>query len=302
MFSYTQSTTITNFSNPNPNPTISIAHKYTLSPLTTTTHHFTAKSATMSPTALTQQITHLLSELSHCLNLCTSVLQNRRLGSTHSALDTLQSTLTLSSQTISAEFSSLRNLIGSRMDLGDEVSRTAISRATRDLREDVVEKLEKIAFPREGRRGERAGFRELGRRVEGIEFEVSKILEGLGGRLRATKAERLTPTKPTAYHHGEGRRQDEVCISLKELDLLMAHMKNSWIEKVDSRGQRVWVNALDEKKIVLEKPEGFIKGMRVREKEARKVVRTPTWEQEQRQKESVRGEKRDDVWENGRGW
>jgi hypothetical protein len=254
----------------------------------------------MSPQALTQQITLLLQELSHCLDLCTSILANRRLGPTHSALDTLQSTLTLSSQSISTSFSTLRKLIGSRMDLGDEVSRTAIGRASRDLKEEVVGRLEEIAFPREGRREERAGFRELGRVVEGIEWEVSKTLESLGQRLQVVKSA-PRPTS-TPQHKHKGRKPDEVCISLKELDLLMAHMKNSWVEKVDSRGKRIWINALDEKKFVLERPDGFIKSLRVTEKEGRKVVRTPTWEQEQRQKEGVRRERRDDVWENGRGW
>jgi hypothetical protein len=168
------------------------------------------------------------------------------------------------------------------MEAGDETSRSVVREAILDI-EDIKSRLHEIA------RGERGnpGFNELLRQVERIEDSVSSAVSSLGRRLQAAKP---TPAP---------KRKDEITVSTKELDMLVAHMKNSWLEKVVA-GRTVWVNALDEKRIVLVYPVGgFVKGG------GRKVVRTPTWEQEEieREERARRNRRsRDDVWDGGRGY
>lgn len=250
----------------------------------------------MSPTAFKQQINQLLSELSRGLELCNAVLTNRRLGSTHAALDSLQTGLTLAISGTTTEFSTLRKLIGSRMDLGDEQSRTSLNRAIREVQGDVNTRLMDIAYPR-GERERRdqqkpPGFRELLKKIERIENEVSHTLEGLGQRLQASKP---VPKPTTTPEKTKPKfKADEVVISPKELDHLLEHMKNSWIE-TRVVGKPLWVNVFDDKKVSWERPvSGFVREMEIK----KKVVRTPMWEQEQ---EYQRKPKRD-VWEHQGGW
>lgn len=270
MFSYTSKITIT--SNKNQTHPITVAHTYNpMSPSQSST-------ATMSPTAFTHQFTHLLAQISSSLDLCTTIPTTRRLGTTHHALDTLTSSLHTTTHSLTTEFSTLRALLGSRMDLGDDTARTALKTSIRAI-EAVKARLSDIAYPqgKERREDNLPGFRELARRVEAIEYESSRAIEALGQRVRAEKAPRK--------REGDGEAG--------ELERLRAMVRNSWVEMVRG-GERCWVNVADEKVVVYIRPvEGFVKV----EGKAKKVVRTPTWEQEQRQKE-----RREDVWEDGRGW
>ena len=314
MFSYTQKITATQTP-----PTIQSFNKdrrykstklapeqYNIYSTTTTT----TTTTTMSPSAFKQQVTQLLSEFNHCLELCNAVLANRRLGSTHQAMDNLQTGLTLSTQSISTEFNTLRKLIGSRMDLGDDTARNSLNRAIREVQSDIQSRLTDIAYPKvdhERREQKAPGFRELLKKLERIEYDVSLNLESLGQRLQAAKAPK--PSTPAPKKEEKLRpKSEEVTVSLKELDHLMQHMKNSWVEK-KVEGKSLFVNVFDDKKVSWERPEGFVKFLPA----PKKVVRTPTWEQEEQQKRAhiprtaTRGARptsyvREDIWDNTRGW
>ncbi|KAG9228644.1 hypothetical protein BJ875DRAFT_489656 [Amylocarpus encephaloides] len=253
----------------------------------------------MSPTAFKQQIDQFITELHRCLELCDAVLRYRRLGSTHLALDQLQDGLALSSRVVSSEFMRFRTQIGPRMDLGDELSRNYLNRAIREVKSDVQTRLHDIAY-REGPQDKTPGFGQILKKVDRITDEITIDLSSLALRLEATKPkpapEKLQ--KPKLKH-------DEVIVSLEELDMFMSHMKNSWKEKETSEGRRYWVNHFDDKVIVWERPEGFVNAMPVKRgerKEARRFVRTPTWEQEQAQKGPRQRRQREDVWQDSRAW
>ncbi|KAF4630476.1 hypothetical protein G7Y89_g7661 [Cudoniella acicularis] len=236
----------------------------------------------MSPSAFKQQVTQLISELTRCFELCDAIRANRRLGSTHEALDSLQYGLKESAHGIQLEFNALRKVIGSRMDLGDETARNSMNRAIREVQTSIQARLFDIAYrkrDRETHDPELPGFRDLLRKVERIEDTASDTLEDLGQRFESEKQEAAKP-KPQPQPKKEAPKPkpktDEAIISLKELDYLINHMKNSWVEK-SVAGKSLYVNVFDDKKTQWEKPEGFIKALPRQPKPAR----TPTWEQQQ---------------------
>jgi hypothetical protein len=268
------------------------------------TYHSTA--AAMSPTAFKQQVSTLLSELLECDNIIEAIRVNRRLGTTEK-LDRLQSGLETSRVTIEADFNDWRRLVGSRMELGDEMSRGVLARAISDLRGTVQKKLKDVATNRVRERHEREvpGFGELYRRWQAIEVTVIQAIHTLGDRLEAAN---LTP-KPTPSPQPRPQPQepakparpqpksDEAIVSIKELILLTDHLKNSWIEK-SVGGRSCFVNMFDEREIAWEKPNGFVKMLPAQPKQA---PRRAHFEDEP-EPERRRRPTREDSWDTGRGW
>jgi hypothetical protein len=256
----------------------------------------------MSPTPFKQQITQLLSELNRCHELCMAIRQNRKLGPTTDALDNLQSTLASDASSIQTSFVTLRKLLGSHMDLGDDSSRNALNRSIREVQSEIEPKLADIAYKRrEKGETEVPGFRELTRKWKKIEESVDSTLEALGQRIEESKS-----TPPPKQHKTEPKpekksqqkpiqhKTDEVVISLKELDHLLEHMKNSWVEK-SVAGKVLYVNCFDDKRSQWEKPEGFIRPLPVK---TTKPTRVPTWEQQEQEtgrRRTAREEER--AWE-----
>ncbi|KAE8448956.1 hypothetical protein EG329_008752 [Mollisiaceae sp. DMI_Dod_QoI] len=231
----------------------------------------------MSPTAFKQQIAQLVSELEKCDDLCQAIRSNRRLGSTSDALDLLQHDILNSATSIDSSFKALRSIIGSRMDLGDELARSKLNHSIRELQLTIQPRLSEIAYRR--REGstrdlvEIPGFRKLNERWIKIHYDVSENLESLGHRLKAlAKSSDSAPTPKPAFKKSEpvpaaaaGRvaRHDESIISNRQLDDLVAHMKMCWVEK-EERGEVVYVNVFDEKKVQWERPSGYVKALESR--------------------------------------
>ena len=225
----------------------------------------------VSPTAFKQHMNQLLSDFTRCHELCYSILQNRRTGSKHESLDRLQEGLRSSANVINIEFAALRKIFGSRMDLGDEIARLAIKANIREIEFDIMKKLSDIASRRhEGL----PGFRDMLRHVERIEDSVADELAALGRRLERPAEKKVEIPKPAPAK----KKQDEIVISIKELEKYTHQMKNSWMETVVS-GQILYVNCWDEKKNQWERPSGFIKEV----PKLPKVRRAPSWERTSRQ-------------------
>jgi hypothetical protein len=246
----------------------------------------------MSPTAFKQQVAQLVSEITRCFELCDAIRTNRRLGSTHEALDQLQLGLKDSAHEIQIEYGTLRNVIGSRMELGDETARTTLTKAIRDVQSSIQPRLNDIAYRRrDSRDPEVPGFRELSRKLAKVEGGVLEALESLGRRLGEPKPEIPKPTTTPKQPQKPKLKLDEAVISLKELEALMGHMKNSWVETAVA-GKILYVNVFDDKKSQWDRPKGFIKALPHAPKPA---TRHPTWEQSPRPA-------RDDFWNNPNGW
>lgn len=268
----------------------------------------------MSPTALKQQVTQLRSELTSCLELCTTILSTRRLGSTHVSFDALYSALPLTIQTITTKSHTLRKLLGSRMDLGDETSRNIINRAIRDVQTDIEPRLQNIAHPprRDRSSGEPQvpGFKEILRKVSGVEWEVCNALESLSERLQAEKSKPVQAPAPEPKTK-KSRDGDEVLVNIKELAQLLDHLKASWVE-YSSEGRKYYVNVFD-KTTTWERPEGAFIQSSQPSSAPRKAVRTTTWEQDRSSRETreMRNPRvshdgarfsGDRTWEDGKGW
>lgn len=145
----------------------------------------------LAPTALKQQVTQLLSELTSCLELCTTIVSTRRLGNTQTSFDALYSSLPMTIQAITTQSLTLRKILGSQMDLGDETSRNVLSRAIRDLQTDIKARLQNIAHPprrdRTSSGPQALGFRDILQKISGVEWEVCEALDSLSSRLQAEK-------------------------------------------------------------------------------------------------------------------
>ena len=223
----------------------------------------------MSPGAFRQQMLQLLSELTRCYELCNSVRQNRRIGSKHEALDSLQDGLASSISGLQIEYDTQRAAVGARMDIGDEQARHEISHSTRIVTNDIRTRLEDIAFKRDSSDGHSSSsrgrshgprFRDLLKKWYRTESNVEDTLQRLSHRLEPGLAPLPEPSpKPVEK---PSHKKDELVVSLKQLDHLLAHMKQSWEEKVIA-GQLVYVNCFDASKTRWERPEGdFIKTVR----------------------------------------
>lgn len=244
---------------------------YYTTPPTTSSYYTTP--TTMSPTAFKQQVSQLIAELEKCDDLCQAIRANRRVGSTTEALDLLQHDILSSATSIDSQFKTLRSIIGSRADLGDEVSRSNLNHSIRELQLTVQTRLSEVAYKRRGERDpiEVPGFRKLNERWVKIHFDVSETIESLGLRLKS-KVETVTPKpvlkKTSPEPTTRVPRYDESIISNGQLEDFIAHMKNSWEER-ESRGEIYYVNVFDRAKTQWERPTGaFIKAL-----PARKTVR-----------------------------
>lgn len=259
----------------------------------------------MSPTAFKQQVGQLLAELAKCNELCNAIRENRRVGSVHQALDNLQSGFKDSASRIQVEYAASRKIIGSRMELGDETSRSFLSRAIRDVLSSIQPRLHDVAYRRrESHDPQLPGFRDLSRKLANIEADVLDALNDLARRIDAAKPE---IPKPTTFKHAPKPQQqqpqpqqprpqqkDDLIVSKKELDILVQHMKNSWHE-VSVAGKILYVNAFDDQKSRWDRPEGFIKTL----PRAPKPATRPTREHAGRQPPPP---PRNDNWNRPDGW
>ena len=270
-------------------------------------------SATISSTAFRQQVTQLLSDLTRCYELCDAILTNRRLGSTHESFDRLQDGLKASASEIQLRFNLLRKVIGSKMDQGDEKARSAMEISVRDTQMEVRAKLFDIANKRRDRRdsAKLPSFKDLLRRCRMIEREVTDTLQSLGQRVEEKKSDdkkNTTTTKTYAVKSTvdkyEGHNEnEEVTIRLKDLDTLLNHMKNSWVEKWVA-GEMLYVNKFDAAKTQWERPTGYIKQL------ARSSRRSSVTSSRDSRRSSVGGwdipqrgkATRDDIWYDPSGW
>jgi len=247
----------------------------------------------MSPTAFKQQVAQILAEMTKCYQFCDAVRENRRLGSTHEALDKLQSDIKHGAWNIQSAYDELRDDYGSRVELGDETARTALNRAIRTVQSNIQTRLSEIAYrQRDSHNPENPGFRKLNDKMTNVEADVLDDLESLGTRFKNATMEVPKPTTPKQPVKPKPKA-DEVIILSKDLDILMQHMKNSWIE-TSVAGEIFYVNAFDDKKTQWERPNGFIKASP--RAVPKPTTRHPTWEQPSRRPA------RDDTWSNGRGW
>jgi hypothetical protein len=272
----------------------------------------------MSSTAFRQQVTQLLSDLARCYELCDAILKNRRLGSTHESFDRLQDSLKASASEIQLQFNLLRKVIGSKMDQGDEKARSAMQISVRETQMEVRAKLFDIAYKRRDGRDspELPGFRDLLRRWRMIEREVTETLQDLGKRLEDKKTDDKKDKKATMksyavrsatsdkYEHVD--ENEEVTIRLKDLDTLLNHMKNSWVEKWVA-GEILYVNKFDAAKTQWERPTGYIKQL---SRSSRRSSTTSSRDSRESRRSSVgswdlpRRSKttRDDIWYEPNGW
>jgi hypothetical protein len=288
----------------------SSAHTYTDLPLP---QHTT----TMSSTAFRQQVAQLLSDLTRCDELCDAIQNNRRLGSTHESFDRLQDSLKSSAGEIQLQFNLLRKVIGSKMDQGDEKARSAMEISVRDTQMEIRAKLFDIAYKRRSGRDspELPGFRDLLRRWRLIEREVTDTLQNLGQRLEEKKTDdkkekkdkKKTTTKTysvkSTVEDEEHEENDEVTIRLKDLDTLLNHMKNSWVEKWVA-GEILYVNKFDSAKTQWERPSGYIKELtrssrRSSTTSSRDSRRSSvgSWDLPRRRRTTI-----DDSWSDPSGW
>jgi hypothetical protein len=279
----------------------------------------TPVSTMSSSTAFRQQVTQLLSDLTRCYELCDAILTNRRLGSTHESFDRLQDGLKVSASEIQLQFNLLRKVIGSKMDQGDDKARSAMETSVRDMQMEIRAKLCDIAYKRRDGRDspELPGFRELLRRWRMIEREVADTLQGLGQRLEEKKAEKKSDdkkktttksyeVKSTADIYEEQEATEEVTIRLQDLDILLKHMKNSWVEKWVG-GDILYINKFDSAKTQWEKPTGYIKQLprssrrssttSSRDTRGSRRSSADSWELPQRRKTT-----RDGIWYDPSGW
>ena len=209
--------------------------------------------AVMSPTAFQHQITDLVAHLLRCREHCDDIVANRRISREHGNLDNLRAGLKTCSNSIWFEFNALRNVLGSRIELGDETARYAVSRNIRDLEASVEHRLRDIA----ARRNDGPpGFKDILRRVERIEEKVKTAMMDLGSRFGA-----VAPASTAVIQirpNPKVKPSKSKRVSFTEMDNLRHHLKDSW-EETRVGSSILYVNCYDKTKTQWTRPSGYIK-------------------------------------------
>jgi len=228
-----------------------------------------------SPNAFRLLFFRLQSELTRCYELCIAVRQNRRIGNKHEALDGLEEGLASTISSLQIEYDTLYRIVGSRMDLGDEVARSELNHTISALSNDIRTRLEDVAYKREssdgysqssrGRRT-RPGFNDLARKLNRLEAIVEDTLACLSHRLDPMLLLPATPEPKVKLPKKPAHSKEKHVLSLQEVDRMMAHMKRCWEEQLVD-GNILYVNCWDSNDTQWEKPEGgFIKGLGLKSK------------------------------------
>lgn len=225
----------------------------------------------MSPTTFKFQVAQLQSELTFCIQYCQDIRTNRHLAGTKN-LDGLQNALESAEISIPNNFNTFRRIAGSQLDAGDDRARREMNQHILDVQSKIKPQLKEIAHPSrksDKHERQRAGFKDLLREWEFIFHDVSDTMRSLSRRIELYSTDK--PDIKTA--EPKTKKTDEVTITLKELDHLLDHIKNSWEESIVA-GAFMYTNAFD-KKQQRERPEnGFIKML---PRSTR--PRTPSWDQ-----------------------
>jgi hypothetical protein len=216
----------------------------------------------MSPTAFQHLVTDLVAHLHKCRQLCDRIYSNRHISRENGNLENLRAGLKTCSNSIWFEFNALRNIVGSRLDLGDDTARHSLKRNISDLESHVEARLRDI----EHRRNEGPpSFRDILRRVERIEEKAKTVLIDLGRRLECKPAGKPAHKPavliPIPHHKTKSPKPKKIegaIVSVKERDNLRWHLMNSWEERLVG-GMILYVNCQDETRTQWSKPEGFIK-------------------------------------------
>jgi len=250
----------------------------------------------MSPIAFKKLVEKLESELERCAELCHSVRVNRHISRTHEGLDNLESTLRLAPGTITLSYEAAKQHVGSRMDLGDDIARDEMIRHISEVQSHIGAKLEDLAHPsRPRRKGEKesAGFKGLLRQWKITEASVTYTVSDLRKRIEWNSAKKPAPnpiprpatfSRPSMSRPTEVPRSttaprpkpdaDEAVVSLKELDKLLDHLKNSWYEEYVG-DDILYINVADKSKRTWRRPTGaYIRS----ESHLAKPARTGSWE------------------------
>lgn len=214
----------------------------------------------MSPTAFQHQITDLVSHLLRCRELCDSIVANRHIGREHVNLDNVRAALKTCSNSVWFEFNALKNLLGSRMELGDETARYSLSYNIRDLHSGVESRLRDIALRRiDGP----PGFKDILRKVERIEEKVKTVMIDLARRLgapipapiRLPVEQSLSILAPLPARQISTRTKKVVSFVEEKP---RNHLMDCWEER--NVGDRIlYVNCYDETKMQWTRPSGYIK-------------------------------------------
>jgi hypothetical protein len=260
----------------------------------------------MSPAPFAQQVSYLIDTLSSCETHCNNIRLNRSLGSKTINLDNLQSSLTASVVAIESRFATLERLLGSQIQLGDDISRNALNRSIRELEFDIETRLNDISNRKERAKGsgdekvKKMGFGIMNEKVLRIEGEVVYLLDDLARRVETSQQHQQQQQQqypePLPQQKKQHHEEDEAVISLQELGVLVQHLKNSWIEK-NVNGRILYVNCFDDKVSQWDMPEGgFIRSLprtKKSDSEKRERVREEEEAEEERRRRKQKKERRE---------
>jgi hypothetical protein len=192
----------------------------------------------MAPSDLKYLVGQLTLKIQSCDDLCNDIHKYRRLGAKHENLDSLQLELRSSGRSISQEFSAQRKVYGSRFEHGDDISKALVNSSITKI-SDIEQRLNAIA--RRENEGS-PGFSNMLKKLRAVEDDVHEMLSTLGPRL-----DYQAPKAPP--------KRDEAKIQARDVERYVAHMKNSWAEKLID-GRIFYENALDPNLDTWECPKG----------------------------------------------
>jgi hypothetical protein len=233
------------------------------------TSYYYPAAAAMSPAAFQHRVTDFVAHLLRCREHCDAINANRYISREHGRLENLRAALKTASNSVWFEFNALRNVLGSRMDLGDETARHALSHNTRDLEVIVESRLRDVALRRiDGP----AGFKDMIKKVERIEEKVKTAMIDLGGRLGHGSSRALVafaapsalvssrpavivvPSRPKRRATTKPKK-----VKFVEVDSSSRHhLKDSWEETLVGNTV-LYVNCYDRTKTTWVRPDGYIK-------------------------------------------
>jgi hypothetical protein len=234
----------------------------------------------MSPTSTTSfkfLIAQFQGEITRCVEYCEDIRRNRKLEGTTN-LSNLQNALESAEMSIPTNFSTFRIIAGPQMESGDDRARREMDQHILDIQFQIKAHLRTIAAPRrEKHELQHAGFKDMLFDWEDINRRVSNTMRNLSIRIADTPVPATKPAeKKPAEKKPEPKKKntDDVTITMKEFDHMLEHLKNSW-EEIVIGGSVVYQNAFDKRRIVRDRPDGWIKTL---PRATRTRTKVPSWE------------------------
>lgn len=231
-------------------------------------HDPTSRNGTRSPKSmLSGPIKVVLDSIDVIDTFCSAIRENRNLGPSTPALDSLESFLEDSRRRILANVKFLHEKYGGSLDNHSDSAISLLLDCSKSMQVELIPKLRRIALRQNTQyagRMENPHFDDIMDEFKGLDNHIYDSFRSINRRMGGDDSDLRSAPKSSSLLQGGSRTEKkfglgEVAVDSKLHDELLKLAENCWVEQV-IQGRLVWVNVADSEKVRQQRPENaFIK-------------------------------------------